>query len=78
MCVGLVLGTLCDNQHFQRVMRAGARPLVQSFCAGSWIALAAVVLHMLCDKQRFQRTGARPGVEKVNPVRTFRGDGKPI
>ena len=25
MFVGLVLGTLCDNQHFQRVMRAGAR-----------------------------------------------------
>ena len=24
MFVGLVIGTLCDNQHFQRVMRAGA------------------------------------------------------
>ncbi len=24
MFVGLVTGTLCDNQHFQRVMRAGA------------------------------------------------------
>ena len=23
MFVGLVIGTLCDNQHFQRVMRAG-------------------------------------------------------
>ena len=26
MFVGLVTGTLCDNQHFQRVMRAGATP----------------------------------------------------
>lgn len=25
MFAGLLLGTLCDNQHFQRVMRAGAR-----------------------------------------------------
>ncbi len=24
MFVGLLIGTLCDNQHFQRVMRAGA------------------------------------------------------
>jgi hypothetical protein len=28
MFVGLILGTLCDNQHFQRVMRAGARLLL--------------------------------------------------
>jgi len=26
MFVGLVIGTLCDNQHFQRVMRAGTVP----------------------------------------------------
>ena len=32
MFVGLIIGTLCDNQHFQRVMRAGAD--VTAPCAG--------------------------------------------
>lgn len=37
MFVGLILGTLCDNQHFQRVMRAGARllPALASVCERS-------------------------------------------
>ncbi len=32
MFVGLVIGTLCDNQHFQRVMRAGIHALPLSVC----------------------------------------------
>ena len=31
MFVGLEIGTLCDNQHFQRTMRAGD-PAVLSHC----------------------------------------------
>ena len=32
MFVGLVIGTLCDNQHFQRVMRAGVHLLPFTAC----------------------------------------------
>ena len=32
MFVGLVIGTLCDNQHFQRVMRAGVHALPLTAC----------------------------------------------
>ena len=35
MFAGLVLGTLCDNQHFQRVMRAGGLQAQFSSCVSN-------------------------------------------
>ncbi len=28
MAMGLIFGAICDNQHFQRVVRAGVSPLM--------------------------------------------------
>ena len=36
MFVGLVIGTLCDNQHFQRVMRAGAATTLLLSVSTAW------------------------------------------
>ena len=55
MLFGLELGTLADNQHFQRTMRAGARPRVA--CA----PLQALAMHgcMWC-RQPMQKESMLP------------------
>jgi len=35
MAVGLIFGAICDNQHFQRVVRAGASPPAPQPCSNN-------------------------------------------
>jgi hypothetical protein len=48
MLMGMLLGTLCDNQHFQRVMRAGDPPRPPSArglgCSVSWLVFILMAL----------------------------------
>ena len=48
MFVGLIIGTLCDNQHFQRVMRAGAGTCLLPVQPPAALAVCACSITSVC------------------------------